>query len=527
MIVEYIIVGSGLAAVGAAKALVDKGLRPLILDCGNTLPNNVNAVTQKLKKLDIREWDKTDLLQVTKSVSQNTKAFSIPTKSVFGSDFFLGSDCKEFSVKTRDKMVPPFSRAFGGLSNGWGAASLPPSEEDIADWPLERADLLKHFEKVLEDLPMSGSEDSLNPDFPSLKDKMVALQLTRQDEWLLSALNKARSSKIGEYAFGQARLLVNADAETKDHCKYCSLCMSGCVYDAIYKANHSFKNWLTLDKIDYVSGVTVISYEEDEDKNVAIIYRDNSGIAQEISCKKLFIAAGCVPSSKIFLQSNKSNACTLKVKTRGGYVLPVWRMKGFKDQLNKNTQPGVFIEVKGKSLKNWVHIQISSSNELLEDRLNKGFFSWPIINSFVKFSLKHLAILLVNFHSDHSGEYHISIEQGHTKYKNMTLKSEYKKNNFFSTNLIASIIQISRTLIPIGIIPLPILKMNSGTYHVGGSLPMRENPIEAFDTDTLGRPKGVQNVYFVDSSNFPSLPGTTIGILSMANAHRITMAALN
>lgn len=526
MTVDYIIVGSGLAAVGAAKALVDKGLRPLILDCGDTLPNDVYAVSQKLKKLDTREWEKTDLLQVTKSISQDTKAFSIPTKLVFGSDFFLGSSCKEFLVKTKDKMVPPFSRAFGGLSNGWGAASLPPSEEDIADWPVERADLLKHFERVLEDIPMSGLKDSLNLDFPSLKDDMVALQLTPQDEWLLSSLNNARSSKIGEYAFGQARLLVNADAETKDHCKYCSLCMSGCVYDAIYKANHSFKKWLTLDKVDYVSGVTVTSYEEDEDKNVAVNFRDKSGITQKISCKKLFIAAGCVPSSKIFLQSNKSNTCNLKVKTRGGYVLPVWRMKGFKDQLNKNTQPGVFIEVKGKSLKNWVHIQISSSNELLEHRLNKGFFSWPIINSLVKFSLKHLAILLVNFHSDHSGQYHIAIEQEDNENKNRTLRSEYKKNKFFSKNLIASIIQITKTLMPIGIIPLPILKMNSGTYHVGGSLPMKENPKEAFDTDTLGRPKDVMNVYFVDSSNFPSLPGTTIGILSMANAHRITTAAL-
>ncbi len=59
------------------------------------------------------------------------------------------------------------------------------------------------------------------------------------------------------------------------------------------------------------------------------------------------------------------------------------------------------------------------------------------------------------------------------------------------------------------------------SYHTGGGFPMRATPKKNTDTDTLGRPRGYQNVYLVDSTTFPSVPGTTIGLSIMANAYRI------
>jgi len=50
---------------------------------------------------------------------------------------------------------------------------------------------------------------------------------------------------------------------------------------------------------------------------------------------------------------------------------------------------------------------------------------------------------------------------------------------------------------------------------------MRENPIEDTETNLLGNPKDWNNIHVIDSSVFPSLPATTIGLLSMANASRI------
>ena len=74
----------------------------------------------------------------------------------------------------------------------------------------------------------------------------------------------------------------------------------------------------------------------------------------------------------------------------------------------------------------------------------------------------------------------------------------------------------------IGCLPLfPLAKLNSGSYHVGGTMPMTQGEPRGFQTDRLGRVAGWERVHVVDSSVFPSLPGTTIGLLLMANAYRI------
>ena len=55
---------------------------------------------------------------------------------------------------------------------------------------------------------------------------------------------------------------------------------------------------------------------------------------------------------------------------------------------------------------------------------------------------------------------------------------------------------------------------------------MKENPKE-LETDILGVVKGMKNVHIVDTSTFPSLPGTTIGLMMMANAYRIVDKVFN
>jgi choline dehydrogenase-like flavoprotein len=71
------------------------------------------------------------------------------------------------------------------------------------------------------------------------------------------------------------------------------------------------------------------------------------------------------------------------------------------------------------------------------------------------------------------------------------------------------------------IFPVTQNSINSGGFHVGGTMPMKVNPVEETDTNLLGTPKGWENIHVIDSSVFPSLPGTTIGLLAMANAARI------
>ena len=50
---------------------------------------------------------------------------------------------------------------------------------------------------------------------------------------------------------------------------------------------------------------------------------------------------------------------------------------------------------------------------------------------------------------------------------------------------------------------------------------MNAEPSGGLETDMLGRAAGWRYIHVVDTSVFPSLPGTTVGLLTMANAYRI------
>jgi hypothetical protein len=59
-----------------------------------------------------------------------------------------------------------------------------------------------------------------------------------------------------------------------------------------------------------------------------------------------------------------------------------------------------------------------------------------------------------------------------------------------------------------------------GSYHCGGSFPMRDAPGTG-ETDRWGRLPGFPNVHIVDASVLPNVPAGPLTLTAMANAHRI------
>jgi choline dehydrogenase-like flavoprotein len=81
-----------------------------------------------------------------------------------------------------------------------------------------------------------------------------------------------------------------------------------------------------------------------------------------------------------------------------------------------------------------------------------------------------------------------------------------------------------------GFYAVPFARQNSNaalTYHFGATFPMRANPKQPNDTDVLGRPFGSSRIHVVDTSVLPAIPATTVGLLTMANAHRIAAQSIN
>jgi len=512
-LLNVVVIGSGLSAIGAIKSLINLGIKPTVLDVGKTLDNGKLKIIQQLSQKSPDKWTTEDREQIALKSSVDNKD-GIPKKLAFGSDYFYGKSAQNAPVEN-NRLIPPFSYAKGGLSAGWGAAILPPSQYDMLDWPISIDEIHKYCQIVLNDLPYSSDDDGLSLNFPQMNKNNDKLTLSSRANYILEKLKSNVKLKKDNILYGQARLLVNTSNE--NGCQYCGECMSGCVYKAIYKAEDEISELHNDGKIDYIQNCLVDKLIETEDKVIVEFFnKDNCKEKKEFD--KVFLGAGAVNSARIILNSLDKFDKILKVKSRGGFVMPVFSFKYLPvDWPKVNTQPSLFIEFRNSGLKHWVHTQVSCDNELLLTMLGLRNVTNKPLSKVKLFIANHTYLLLVNYHSKHSGEYEIKLR----KSSNNTLQSEHKKSYPQFNILLSSWWKLFNIFIKIGSLPLyPFAKLNSGSYHVGGTLPMRENP-QDLETDILGKVKGMKNTHIIDTATFPSLPGTTIGLLTIANAYRI------
>ncbi len=513
---SFAIVGSGLAAVAACKALIRKGIKPVVLDVGCEMPEQCEDISQGMSQLRSVDWSLTDRKFVTRNYSIEDS--QSPKKLLFGSDYFYGKPEEAFiSCDNPEVNCPPFSLAKGGFSVGWGASVLFPDHEDLLDWPIEASDLYQYFQIVLEDLPYSAKDDDLTLNFPLIKNTQAILKPNSGNLVLLDLLKKSKLLKKNSLVFGQSRSLVDASL-----CQYCGICLNGCVYDAIYKSNHDLNKLIQSNLIEYRSGIKVDTVEDSKEGST-VFYKDAKGELKHQSFSRVLLAAGAVNSTAIIMKSKKIYDTPVSIKTTLGFIAPMFRFKPLPtDWPNSNTLSGVFLEFKALELsKHWIHTQLSTPNELVLRKIGLDVDGNKFLNALKKRASQHIVIAHCNIHSVHANHYSLVLKNndGNNFFKAQREQSILSNQALFTA--ISKLANISRSFGCYVIKPLVKNSTRSHGYHLGASMPMKINPKEELDTDLLGRPLGWKNTHVIDSSIFPSLPATTIGVLSMANATRI------
>ena len=517
------VIGSGLAAISAIEALVARGIRPVVLDMGLGLDGKVNSVADRLSMQSPDLWNLEDRRFIASNPTIANRA-AIPRKLFFGSDFFYGRSHPEAQIYGNGDL-PPLSYAKGGLSVGWGSAVLPPDRCDLEGWPILASTLAPYFAQVIRGKPYSAVDDALSLNFPFLSKDVVPIELTEGNRNLLRDMECADILAKDRLVFGQSRLMTCAEKlSSKPACRYCGQCMSGCVYGAIYKASGTLDSLRAERRIEYRAGLMVKSLH-DGPKGVVVRGASESGECFEFSFDRVFLGAGAVNSTRIILQSKKMFGQSTVLHSTVGFIAPMLRFKRAPLAWpNSNTLPGIFLEYKVKSLSNhWVHCQVSTPNELVLQRLNLDAGETGITAKFKTILAEHLILAVGNLHSVHGNGYKLWLEKGSGEYDSVLRYS--RENNELSRHAVkAALRELKIISARFGCIPLlPMVKDSTRNvgFHVGGSLPMKAVPIAETDTDSFGTPKGWHRIHVVDSSVFPSLPGTTIGLLAMANAYRI------
>jgi choline dehydrogenase-like flavoprotein len=514
------VIGSGLSGLACARALIRRGLRPIIVDVGDTIEQPIQGAVDRMKSCEPANWCVDDVELIRRNASVNEPG--IPKKLVFGSEYIYARDHAEGRIDGSHKVSISFAK--GGFSNAWGAAILPAVDSDMAgDWPITSIDLAPHYHAVMSWLPLSAGADGLARHFPTYVNKHATLALPPQAQSLRRDLANVMDERI---AFGQARLAVETAGASG--CRYCGLCLSGCVYGSIFNAADDIERLARAGKVEYWPGFMALRIIERDGRVHLVVQRVKDGKNEEFEFDRIFLAAGAINSTRIILHSLDAFDRSVEFKVSQKFVLPIFRRRGQPYQINKmNSLASLFIELRLVELgDNWMHAQISTVSDFLVRRFraDRSRLSAAIVSPLLKRTL----IAWGSLHSRHSATLHA------------TLRRRYDRTSFELSegNLCRARCSISigvRRLADLAsrahsiVIPRLVSAHATGaSNHLGGSLPMRLHPRNAFETDILGKPGGFSAVHVVDSSVMPSIPATTIALLMMANADRIgTEAPLN
>lgn len=469
---EIVIVGTGASSIFATLKLIELGYKPTLIDLG--------------------EKNKKNFTRNKKTTFKNGQKILVKSNNFF----------KININKLKD--IPPYNFEEGGFLTEWGGCILPASEFDLKDWPINLLELKPYYEFVLKNSSFIASDGDLNSFFPLFNknninsDYFISSGIKNLEKNL--NLKKEFINKKKVY-FGRSRYLISESDET-----------------LIFSFTDIQKKLLNNKKINYLSGYFLDSYEELDDR-VSLKLIDYNNKTEFLICDKLFVGAGAVNSSRLFLNSQKIYNFPLKLQSTNSYFLPLVSLSRYKNE-NINSKPGLFLETKlpDNEKGNFIHMQISTLNQKLLNQLsffqNNRFFLKKIINFFSSV----IYILHINFNSKYSDYYEIYLDE------NSNLNSKYcinKEAPMLFKVLYKRLFNIFIYLKILLIYPFNLKIVQSKSYYIGGTMPMSKNPKKEFETDLLGRPKNHRNVHFIDSSTFPTIPSTTFALTIMANSVRI------
>lgn len=520
--VKVAVIGSGQAAVSAAEELVERGVKPVVLDVGETLPAENRARAERLAATPPEEWP-----EGAAEFPASVRVGAIPDKAVFGSDYLFAAE-RPFAPVRHDGTTAVPSFAKGGFSIGWGAAALPARAEDLDAWPFPAERLVPFYAKAAKTMVVDGGDPVPDAPFPLPEETRPTSHMTDQGRRLLEDLNRA-STRLARgrdrLRFGAARLFVD-----RRNCRRCGVCLTGCPYGLIFTADLALDRLFAAGAIHYQPSAYVTAIRETADGATVEWMDVATGDFRSETFDRVFLGAGALGSARIVLNSLKAYDVSVPVKDSAKFLVPIVRLRGADFEWPAvNTLADLFVEAVFPGVSNrWLHVQISPLNEVMLGMLHlrRGLRLNPL-GRLARPLTGRLMAAWCGMHSDLSPECRVSVSAGERGLPVLHVRSDTGRAP-------SAVGAYARRLAGKGLafgtlfaFPMTMVFEPCKTGHCGGSFPMREAPAAPFETDTLGRPAGWRHTHLVDPSAFPSVPGSTIALLIRANARRIVAEILS
>jgi len=518
----WIVVGAGPAGAAAAGCLARTGRKVVVLDTGLSLEPEREQARLRMSTTPPERWRAEDVSLTSFSPSGSEGP---NYKQLFGSDVaFRDDDVLEMRVDPRVGARPSY--AVGGLSNVWGSGLLTYTREDLAGWPIGLEQLAEGYRAVLGFLPYAAEHDELAERYPLYRDPDGPLLRTRAGEEILARLRR-RSSRLDAagVAFGAPRLAVRVGHPAPTHgCVYCNHCLDGCPYGHIYSAAHTIGRLAEEGAIEYRPGLHVERIQEGPDGVTVQARSVGGGPGATLTAERVMLAAGVIPTT-VILQASGLLPPRCEIRDSQALYLPfAWlgRVGRPGREPGHTLSQAALVVDDPAGVDRPVHVSLYTHSDGITQRVRREH-PWiaRTLGPGLERILRRLVVGICFFHSDDSDAVACSWDEHGRRVTLDPVPNPARRAavSRFQRSLLRSL--GGAGLVPLA--PLAEVAPPGGGYHYGGSAPMRSQPTFG-ETDTLGRPAGARAIHVVDASCFPAVPGGSITLTAMANAHRIAAA---
>ena len=522
--IDVAVVGSGASAVHAAYPLVEAGLRVAMVDVGDEDRRYGNLIPargfEQIRRSDTsqhRYFLGDDFEGIPLGPVRVGAQLTPPRQHLAAALGKLPIDSPEFHAMQ--------SLALGGLAAGWGAATPPYTDEDLAGWPITRHDLQPHYDAVARRVGICGTdEDDLDSYYgaspfllPPARIDSNAVRIrsayARRREWF-----NDRGLHLGHPRLAMATRRFRGRGPTR----YLDMEFWSDADGGVYRPRYTLEELRRHSNFEYLSPMQVDSFARLTNGGVRVLGRDLAAqVGIDFECRRLVLAAGAIGTARIVLRSLGAVGAPVPLLSNPYTYYPCLVIKSLfgptRDRRHSLTQVMMYHRPADEKAA-LLQAQVYSYRSLLTFKLVKES-PLPVRESIRVMRLLQSAFVIVGVHHrDDPAEWKsLKLQDAETG----RLSVHYSPTDDETALRMSRERELMRLFPRLGCIPLKRIDPGEGSsIHYAGTLPMSENSAP-LTTRPDGSLRGADDVFVVDGSVFPTLPAKGLTYTCMANANRV------
>jgi choline dehydrogenase-like flavoprotein len=517
---KTVIVGSGPAGIAAMLGLIRQGVKPLILDVGWQPDSQSESVSENFYKF--RQSNDSHHLMIGDQFQGLTNVLnhqSLPPKLIAPKMDFTRKNTEQLSPIDSKNFTCIQSFAAGGLASAWGAGVYRYTAAELKNLPIDCHDLNPYYDALSEEIGICGKSDDLANYFGSDHALLPSLELSSKAGHFYANYQKKKHTlnQQGMFAGAPRLAVLSKQFDGRQECDYTNLEMWQPNLPYLYSPAFTLKKYIQSGQAEYRHGLFVRHWQYQGDQLVIAAENIHSQQMEFIRADTLILAAGTVNTARIVLASRRHFEKPLPLIDNPLVQIPLLFFSFLGSALEIDafgmTQLNTVFDFKDLNL-----LLQGSIIELTAPARAVFFEQFPFSASAnltaMRLITPAIMVLFLYFPSSKVNTAQLSLNQ------NGIMHIHAPEFSFNSR----AMRRAAKLLRKAGAFTHPkLMQYAKAGYaiHYAGTLPMKQNPDDAFCCGTDGLLYGEKNIYVADGSLFSEIAAKNSSFTVMANAMRI------